>query len=172
MKQRADKTSGIDQQRGFWLRCFLGFNGSISISILITASIMAMAAAARAQIQAPEPFHLARVRGVYVDEKGNPIAGAAVTLDRGDKAVGSTMTDGAGQFEIKHVTGHYWLHMKKPGYSVVGREVVVGEASSYLTGERLYIIAGPAACSDDCSQVFTSKAKFDKAIRRNTGHQD
>jgi hypothetical protein len=163
MNRPANSMAGISKQRGFWLRCFLE-------PIWLIAAFLV--AAAHAQVEVPAPFHLAHVRGVFVDEKGNPIAGAAVTLDRDDKVIGSATTDRAGRFEIKHVTGHYWLHVKKPGYSVVGREVVVGEAATYLFGERLYMIAGPGACSDDCSQVFTSKSKFDKAISKNTGHQD
>jgi hypothetical protein len=110
---------------------------------------------------------------VFVDARGNPIPGAAVTLDQDGKVRYSTRTDRAGKFEIKHATGRYTLHVNKMGYSTVGREVIVGvEALTYLHGGTLYVIAGPGACSDDCSSVFTSKSKFDQAIRRNTGHQD
>ena len=140
----------------------------LTTAALLTATILA----AHAQLSIQGPYHLARLHGVFVDAKGNPIPGAAVTLDRDDKVVKSTTTNRAGWFEIKHVSGHYWLHIRKQGYSVVGREVVVGEALTYLHGGTLYMIAGPGACSDDCSSVFTSKSKFDQAIRRNTGHQD
>jgi hypothetical protein len=141
--------------------------------LAIAASVLAMAAAAQAQVAAPAPYHLARVRGVFVNSKGNPIPGAAVTLDQNDKVLYSTKTDGAGKFEIKHASGRYWLHINMKGYSTVGREVIVGvEALTYLHSETLYVIAGPAACSDDCSSVFTTRSKFDQAIRRNTGHND
>ena len=124
---------------------------------------------AYAQIEAPRPYHLAYVRGVFVDAKGNPIQGAAVTLDKDDKVMYSTRTDRAGRFEIKHVSGRYRLHVDMKGYSTVDRQVIVGlEAETYLHGSTLYMIAGPGACTDDCSKVFTSRGKFDEAIRENT----
>jgi hypothetical protein len=138
--------------------------------MMLAAWLMAMAVAAQAQIQAPAPYHLAHLRGVFVDEKGTPIAGAAVTLDRGDRVLHSTTTNTAGRFEIKHVAGRYWLHVNKKGYSTLGREVIVGEALTYLHGATLYVIAGPGACSDDCSSVFTNKSKFNQAIRKNARH--
>ena len=140
--------------------------------LAIAALLLATAAAAHAQIEAPVPYHLPHVRGVFVDAKGNPIEGAAVTLDRDDKVRYSTKTDRAGRFAIKHASGRYRLHVNMKGYSTDEREVVVGEALTYLHSGTLYMIAGPGACSDDCSSVFTSKSKFDRAIRRNTGHYD
>lgn len=152
----------VNRQRGFWLRSFLGF-------VTGTATILAMLGAAHAQVAPVAPYHLSHLRGVYVDEKGNPIAGAAVALEQDDKPVYTAATDPSGRFEIKHVNGHYWLRVQEKGYPTVHREVIVGlEAVSYLHGDVLYIIAGPAACTDDCSQIFTSKGKFDQAIRRNT----
>lgn len=146
---------------------------NIHKTLALAASVLAMAAAAHAQVAAPAPYHLARVRGVFVDAKGNPIPGAAVTLDQNDKALYSTKTDRAGKFEIKHASGRYWLHINMKGYSTVNREVIVGvETLMYLHSEPLYVIAGPGACSDDCSSVFTSRSKFDQAISRNTGHND
>ena len=141
--------------------------------LAIAAAFPAMAMAAHPQLEGPGPYHLAHLHGVFVDAKGNPIPGAAVTLiDRDNKVKSSTTTDRSGKFQIKHISGHYWLHVKTPGYSVVNREVVVGEAVTYLHGATLYVIAGPGACSDDCSTVFTSRTQFEHAIRRNTGHQD
>ena len=142
------------------------------IALAASALAMATTASARAHISDPEPYHLPHLRGVYVDAKGNPIPDAAVTVDRDDKVQESTKTDRSGRFEIKHIAGHYWLHVHKNGYSPVGREIIVGEALTYVHTGTLYVIAGPSACSDDCSSVFTSKSKFNKAIRRNTGHQD
>ncbi|MFZ1940107.1 MAG: carboxypeptidase-like regulatory domain-containing protein [Terracidiphilus sp.] len=140
-------------------------------NILALSLLIASAMAAQAQIEAPKPYHLAHLRGFFVDEKGNPIPGAAVTLDQDDKVIYSTQTNNAGRFEIKHVSGRYWLHLHMKGYSTVGREVIVGlEALTYLHSQTLYIIAGPGACSDDCASVFTSKGQFNYAIRRNTGH--
>jgi Carboxypeptidase regulatory-like domain len=167
MNDRAANIFGIHQQRSFWLRCFLGkalLTGLLFVSTRITA---------HAQISVPAPYRLSHLRGIFVDEKGNPIADAAVTLDRDDKTFYSTTSDSTGRFEIKHVSGHYWLHIKKLGYSPIGRDVIIGvDAAAYLHSANLYIIAGPGACSDDCSAVFTSKAKFEQAIRQNNGHYD
>jgi hypothetical protein len=160
------------KQRGFWLRCFLARTRVIRNIVMVAASVMTTGSA-QAQIATPAPYHLTHVRAVFVDAKGHPIPGAAVTLDRDDKVFYSTTTDAAGRFEIKHASGHYRLHVDKKGYSTVSREVVVGvEMLTYLHNETLYVIAGPGACSDDCSSVFTSRSKFDQAIRRNTGHYD
>jgi hypothetical protein len=143
-------------------------NDILSIVVLTVSALTA-----QAQIEAPKPYHLAHLRGFFMDAKGNPIPGAAVTLDKDDKVIYSTQTNTAGRFEIKHVSGRYWLHVHMNGYSTVGREVIVGvEALTYLHGETLYIIAGPGACSDDCSSVFTNKSQFDHAVRKNAGHYD
>jgi hypothetical protein len=131
-------------------------------------ALLALGAGASGQVAASTPFHVSHLRGVYVDGKGNPIAGAAVTLHQDDKVKFSTRTDRAGRFEIKRVTGRFQLHVDMKGQSPVSRQVVVGiEAEIYLHGATLYVIAGPAACSDDCSKVFTSKDKFEKALREN-----
>jgi hypothetical protein len=139
--------------------------------LLLFASMMATVAPA--QVQPPGPYHLARLRGVFVDEQGNPIPDAAVSLDQDDKAIYSTKTDRTGRFEIKHASGRFSLHIDKSGYSIVRREVIVGvEAATYLHIETLYVISGPGACTDDCSQIFTSESKFEKAIRKDTKQPD
>jgi hypothetical protein len=141
----------------------------ISRSLAFAMAALTMAVMASAQIEAPRPYHLAHMRGVFVDAKGNPIQGAAVTLDKDDHVIYSTRTDRAGRFEIKHVSGRYRLHVDMKGYSTVDRQVIVGlEAETYLHGSTLYVIAGPGACTDDCSKVFTSRGKFDEAIREDT----
>jgi hypothetical protein len=158
----AERRFGISQQRGFWLRCFLGF-----------CCFAWIASPAPSQVAAPAPYHLSHLRGLFVDARGNPIPGAAVTLDQNDKVVDLTRTDRTGKFEIRHVSGRYWLHVDMKGYSTVSREVIVGlEALTYVRSSTLYVIAGPAACSDDCSSVFTSKSKFEHALHRNTEHHD
>jgi hypothetical protein len=159
MRVAAGGGFGFQRQRSFWLRCFLG------CGLLVSASRVA----ARAQISLDPPYHLAHLRGIFVDAKGNPIPGAEVTLDRGDKVIYSTRTDGSGRFAIKHVSGHYRLHVEEKGYAQVNRQVIVGlEAEAYLHGSTLYMVAGPGACADDCSSVFTSKSKFEQAIRAYT----
>jgi hypothetical protein len=164
MKLPAVKSFGIEPRRGFWLRRFLGGTPFLSLVFGLAPGM------APAQIAPPAPFHLAHLRGVFVDAKGNPITGATVSLDRDEKVIYSTRTDRAGRFEIKHVTGRFGLHVDMKGYSRVDRQVIVGlEAETYLHGSTLYMIAGPGACTDDCSKVFTSRGKFDQAIRGSAG---
>ena len=127
--------------------------------------------ALRAQLDIPKPFRMSHLAGVVVDENGKPVNNTAITLFRDDKVVRTTQTDGAGRFAIDHVTGHYLIQMKTPNYSIVSREVFVQlELVTQIAGNRLYVILGPGACSDDCSSVFTSKNDFDRALRRTTGH--
>ena len=137
-------------------------------SILVAALGWAAATGAHAQLDTPGPMHLARVHGVYVDAKGHPIPGAEVTLQQNDRIAYTTKTDGAGKFAFRHATGHYRLRAHMNGYSQLDRDVIVGlDAVMYLRNETLYVIAGPGACTDDCSSVFTNKSQFEKAIRRN-----
>lgn len=137
--------------------------------ILAIAGAMLTCTLSHAQLDTPGPMHLARIHGVFVNSKGDPIPGAEVTLQQNDKIVYATRTDRAGRFAFQRATGHFSLRAKMSGYSPLDRDVIVGlDAVMYLRNETLYVIAGPGACSDDCSSVFTSKEKFEKTIRRNT----
>jgi hypothetical protein len=139
-------------------------------AILIASLVVFGAVAAHAQLDLPGPMHLAHLHGIFVTEKGDPIQGAAVTLERDQKVMYSTKTDTSGRFAFKHVSGHYWLHLNAKGFSQLNREVIVGlEALTYLRADTLYVIAGPGACTDDCCTVLRSRDEFDKAIRRNKG---
>jgi hypothetical protein len=140
--------------------------------MLFAVAMTLSSVTAHAQLDPPGPFHLARLHGVYVNAKGDPIQGAQVTLQQNDKVVYATKTDAAGRFAFRHVSGHFWLHVNAKGYAQLDREVIVGlEALTYLRTDTLYVIAGPGACSDDCCTVFRSRSKFDEAIRRNKEHQ-
>jgi hypothetical protein len=141
------------------------------IPTMILVGSLVLSQLAHAQLDIPGPMHLAHLHGVFVNAKGNPIQGAEVTLVRDEKVIYSTRTDKAGKFAFKHVSGRFWLQMRMKGYSRVDREVIVGiEALMYLRPNELYVIAGPGACTDDCSTVFLSRDKFDQAIRRNNGN--
>ncbi|MFZ0746324.1 MAG: carboxypeptidase-like regulatory domain-containing protein [Terracidiphilus sp.] len=124
-----------------------------------------------AQIEAPGPFHLSHLGGVVVNQSGMPVEHAEITLAQDEKIVYSTRTDAKGHFEFKNVTGRYLIEMHVPTYSIVSREVIVGfEIVTALEGNKLYVILGPGACSDDCSSVFTSKREFNQALRRMSAH--
>jgi len=155
---------GISAQRGFWLRCFLGFSW---MALCLTASL------SWAKVQPQGALHLWRLRGFYMDAAGKPIEKVEMTLQRDGQVVRKARTDGAGRFAFDHVRGRYMLHIEKStNHSQLSREVIVGlETAMMLRGTTLYIMAGPGACTDDCSSVFTSKGDFDRAVRRNNGHQ-
>ncbi|MGB6687771.1 MAG: carboxypeptidase-like regulatory domain-containing protein [Terracidiphilus sp.] len=142
------------------------------LRLLVAVAMTLSCVTAHAQLDPPGPFHIAHLHGVYVNAKGDPISGAEVTLQQNDKIMFTTRTDRTGHFAFKHVSGRFSLRANIKGYSPLDREVIVGlEALTYLYSETLYVIAGPGACSDDCSSVFTSRDKFDKAIQRNKEHQ-
>jgi hypothetical protein len=157
---------GIEQQRGFWLRSFLGK------AFFATAVWLAVSPPSWAKIEMAEPLHLWRIHGFFVNPAGRPIENVEVTLVRDGTALYKTRTDGEGKFSFDHIYGRYWLHIDKSEYSQLSREVIVGEMVTLLSEKTLYVIAGPGACTDDCSSVFTSKSEFDRTIRRNTAHHD
>jgi hypothetical protein len=114
-------------------------------------------------------MHLWRVHGFFMSAAGRPIENVEVSLTRDGEARYRTRTDASGQFAFDHVYGHYTLHIEKArDYSQLSRDVVIGEAAEMLKRSTLYVIAGPDACTDDCSSVFTSRSEFEKAVRRNT----
>ncbi|MFP5235311.1 MAG: carboxypeptidase-like regulatory domain-containing protein [Acidobacteriota bacterium] len=123
-----------------------------------------------ARVEGPGTLHLWRLHGVFVDAAGKPIANTEVTLMRDGKIAYRTSTDKAGRFAFPHAYGHYLLQIDRSRYSLVSRPVVIGVDMAMLHRTHLYVIAGPGACTDDCSDVFTSKNEFEKAIRRNTEH--
>jgi hypothetical protein len=112
-----------------------------------------------------------RIHGFFVNPFGKPIENVEVTLMRDGAVSYQTKTDGAGRFAFDHVYGRYSLHIEKSNdYSQLSREVIVGEAATVLRSNTLYVIAGPSACTDDCSSVYTKKGDFEKVVRRNTEH--
>ncbi len=153
--------AGIAQQRSFWLRCFLGAG-----FLLAAVSVM------WAKVEPQGPMHLWSLHGFYMDAAGKPIENAELTLQREGAVLYSAKTDASGRFAFDRVRGRYTLHIDKTSnYSQLSREVIVGlETATLLRKNTLYIVAGPGACTDDCSSVFTSKYDYDNAVRRNTEH--
>ena len=158
---------GMSKQRGFWLRCFLGRASSLMAVGLLASAV------AWAKVEPPGPLHLWRLHGFFMDSTGKPIENVEVTLVRDGTVHYQTKTDASGRFGFEHVYGRYSLHIERStNYSQLSREVIVGEAATLLRSNKLYVIAGPGACTDDCSSVFTNKSDYEKAIRRNIGHHD
>jgi hypothetical protein len=117
------------------------------------------------------PLHVAHIQGIVVNGRGKPVAGAKVTLERAEKVAYETKTDDSGRFDFDHVSGQYLLHVNRTEYAGASREVIVGEAlMTVMRRNTIYVIAGPGACTDDCSSVFASKSEFDRIIKRNNGH--
>ncbi|KAA6464759.1 carboxypeptidase regulatory-like domain-containing protein [Acidobacteria bacterium AB60] len=160
MEARLGVRLGIAGQRGFWLRCFLG------------AALAAPGACpvVHAQLDLPRAIHVVHLHGVVVNPKGQPVAGADVSLVKDDRVAYATHTDAAGRFDFEHAEGHYVFRVKTPGYAEAARDVVVEFEISALGRKQLYVVLGPGACSDDCSSVLTSKKEFQQIIRRNTRH--
>ena len=166
MRIAMSEQAGIPTQRSFWLRCFLG-RAWVGMAVCLAATGFCWS-----RVAAPGPIHLWRLHGFYMNAAGKPIENAEVSLLRDEKVVYTTRTDGSGRFAFDHVAGRYWLHIKAPNYSQLLREVVVGlETATVLRRNTLYVIAGPGACTDDCSSIYTSKNEFERTVRRNTGHQ-
>jgi hypothetical protein len=159
---------GIQNQRGFWLRCFLGR------ACLAMAVMAAVAGLAWGKVEPAGPLHLWSLHGFYMTPAGKPIENAEIALQRDGKVVDKITTDVSGRFAFDHIHGRYTLHIdKSSNYSLLSREVIVGlEAAMMLRNNTLYIVAGPGACTDDCSSVYTSKYEFEKAVHRNTEHRD
>ena len=155
------KNAILFQQRSFWLRCFLG-----------AASIFAIVSQLSAKVQPQGPIHLWSLHGFYMNAAGKPIENAELTLENDGAVRYTTKTDAAGRFAFEHVHGRYTLHIEKSSnYSQLSREVIVGlETATLLRKNTLFIVAGPGACTDDCSSVFTNKYDYETAIRRNTQH--
>jgi len=161
------RSAGISRQRGRWLRCFLGL-ACIAISVFLVVPGFVWA-----KVEPQGAIHLWRIHGFFISAAGKPIENVEVSLLRDGEIRYRTKTDASGRFEFDHVYGHYSLHIEKSqDYSQLSRDIIVGEAATVLRGNKLYVIAGPSACTDDCSSVFTSKSDFEKAIRRNTRQRD
>jgi len=122
-----------------------------------------------AQITVYKPFHVRHVQGEVANKSGKPIADAQVTLDNGDSVAYKTKTDDSGWFRFNHAGGSHWLHVSAPQFSTASRQVIVGaDFRALFNSGTFYVMLGPGACMDQCSQVFTSKKKFDRAVLSNT----
>jgi hypothetical protein len=157
MRRAMSEETGIQPQRGFWLRCFLGWTWPL---LLLTGSL-------RAQVDIPKALHLTHVGGVVVNSRGRPVVNVEVTLVRDDTVAFRTRTDGNGAFDFDRASGRYWFRVARSEYAPAATEVSVqSELVTYLERKKLYVIVGPGACMDECSSVFTKKHDFDQAIRK------
>jgi hypothetical protein len=140
------------------------------IVLIGIALCLAASAPTWSQPESQGPIHIWRLHGVLVNPEGKPLNNIAVTLSRNGAIANKTNTDSSGQFAFDHIYGHFRLHIAKSAYSQLDREVVVGIETVDLARKTLYVIAGPGACADDCSTVFTSKKQFDQTLRQREQH--
>lgn len=137
----------------------------------LLALTFGLAFRANAQIEILKPLHLSHVQGVVTDSSGRPVANADVTLVREESVAFKTKTDDSGRFALDQASGRYWFRVSGSSYSPAAREVIVGaDLETVFQRAELYVMLGPASCSDECSFIYTNKKKFDRAVRWNTGH--
>ncbi len=148
------------------LRCFLG------AMLIVLAGCLLLSSQLHAQFAPEGPLHVARIRGIVVNSYGKPVAGATVTLARGEgeKVLHETDSDNSGRFRFDHVSGQYLLRVDRTEYAGASREVIIEEILPILMLKNtIYVIVGPGACTDDCSWVLASKSEFDRILKRNNG---
>jgi 5-hydroxyisourate hydrolase-like protein (transthyretin family) len=149
------------------LRCFLGR------IFLVLAGCLLLSPQVYSQLTPEGALHVSHIQGIVASSHGKPVAGAKVTLSRGqgENAEFETTTDDSGRFHFDHVSGQYLLDVERTEYAGASREVIVGEVlMTVMHRDTIYVIVGPGACTDDCSSVFASRSEFDRIIKRNNGH--
>ena len=156
--------TGTQRQRSFWLRCFLG-------AAIWTFVFLAAPGRLCAQLDIPRPEHLTHVEGLVVNTAGHAVADVEVTLVRDDKVAYRARTDQSGEFRFGRVSGPYVLRVARSVYAPAAREIVVtDELVTRVERKKLYVILGPGACADECSEVLTSKHEFEREIRAKNRH--
>ena len=140
---------------------------TLAAALLCAASALTISA----QDTFPRPEHLTHVAGILVNMSGQPLAGVDVTLERDGKQLHHTTTDAAGAFEFRNVHGAFVFRVARTKYAPAMREILV-EDELVIAAEhkKLYVIAGPGACEDECSAVLTNRHDFEKALKKFNKH--
>jgi hypothetical protein len=137
---------GVHQQRGFWLRCFLGG------ALFILAAMGPAEAISYAQCVYPT-IRVSKVQGVVFDPNGEPIRDVAISLKSDDRILASATTDEAGRFSISATPGKY--------------DVGTDLARAFVP-TRLFMILDPGMKMENCTFTTTSHRKFEMAVREFT----
>jgi hypothetical protein len=120
-----------------------------------------------------KPLHLLHANGYVLDETGRPLAGIQVALASGGPPSLATNTDNKGYFDFPEANGEYLLHVKIPGFVFMDRLIIVGSGpGGQFNRGPVYVMMRSPKCKDCTSEVFTSKERFEQAIRETTGNQD
>jgi hypothetical protein len=158
---------GIPKQRGFWLRCFLGF-GSMPVIFFAFA-----VGNAHGQVVVLKPLYLSHAYGYVLSETGNPLTKVQVALGSGAQPSEAVVTDAKGHFDFSDAKGEYLLHVRIPGSAGANRQVIVGAGVfAFFHRGPLYIMIKPEVCEDCVSPIFTNKKQFDRAMREMNGNHD
>lgn len=96
------------------------------------------------------------LRGMLVDEKGQPLAARPAVLEQVGGAVFSAATDGAGKFVFRGVSGG--MHRLVVGQGSVACRVWTQAAAPPSATEQLTVVAGPPLVrgQQPLSAVFTN----------------
>jgi hypothetical protein len=142
---------------------------SLTILISCLLSLFCSSRVVSAQLEMEKAIHLPRVQGTVYDKTGKLLPDAKVELVRNDAVVFTTTTDQSGGFGFKHVSGLYTLRVREEKHSPAAREIKVElELASAAQNRNLFVLLGPAACSESCSTITTSRKEFETVVRRNT----
>ncbi len=151
---------GISNQRGFWLRCFLG---SAIAAVIANTSFVASA-----QVDCVYPGRVAvsRVQGQVFDPFGAVVPGVVITLVNAQGLTLKTTTDAQGRFHVAASPGKYFFKAVFPMFQTSQTELSVGEdLVGPVHSNNLYVIMGLSGSY--CAWVTTSPEEFQQIIGSN-----
>jgi len=163
MRRALHERMGNTQQRGFWLRCFLGGAAAVLISLPLSLS-----AHSQGIVDCVSPSHISvsRVQGQVFDPSGVAVPGVTVSLVDKRGARQEIETDSQGLFHIEALPDSYEFKAAQrsfetasAGLYILGREDV-GPRPDYL-----YVVLGMGGSF--CPWVTASKHEFQRIIRDN-----
>jgi len=179
MKRLADKSFGVDQWRGIWLRSFLEpcfaarrISGIWSVFIFwaILSSGFPRSYAQRGWgivdcIQ-QEKLSIPKVQGRVFDPTGAPIPKALVRLSQDGKLPINLETDQSGRFVFRVQAGTYVLRAQAQGFENTEATLDVGRdvASLFHPKALKVILALPGM---NCPWVTTSNREYRQLVRQH-----
>jgi Carboxypeptidase regulatory-like domain len=160
MNPRAGNSFEIYQQRGFWLRCFLG--AVVSVGVLMAPPFVL------GQVDCVQNHRLstARISGQVVDPFGVSLPNARISLTNLSGRSFETQTDADGRFRLSAASGEYKFEASLLNFQVARVDVSLGrDAWKTFRPTDLHVILGFVSLY--CSWVTTSKREFDYNVRAN-----
>jgi hypothetical protein len=102
-----------------------------------------------------------------MDQIGEVIPDAVVTLKRNGEVASETKTGGDGKSVFKEVSGAYDLGISAKGFKKAGSPVEIGPDVSSLLHSSLLRMMLLVGLREDCELFMTSKREFDRAVEIN-----